>query len=49
MTAEILTHSDHGKGLLTCLIFSINEIDEIKTFDFFPLIVWVLPSRNAEI
>ena len=34
MTAEILIQNDHGKVLLTCFIFSCNEIDEIKTFDF---------------
>ena len=35
MTAKILTQNGHGKVLLICLIFSFNEIDEIKTFDFF--------------
>ena len=35
MTAEILTQYDHGKVLLICLIFSFNEINERKTFDFF--------------
>ena len=35
MTVEILTQNDHGKVLLICLIFSFNEIDEIKTIDFF--------------
>ena len=34
MTAKILTQNGHGKVLLICLIFSFNEIDEIKTFDF---------------
>ena len=47
MPAEISTHNDHGKDLLKCLIFTINEIDEIKSFNFFVNIlfdmIWVLP------
>ena len=48
MRAEILTHNDHGKVSLLCLIFSINELDEIKTFDFSEM-VSVLQLRNAVI